>query len=94
MYDNNDNNNSTASNRFAMQKRVYMVSINKKDGTKKPVGYINIEPSFVKDAGLFGKIEQELDKALASGLVKFGGTFSIEASDKGANSVTEEDFAW
>lgn len=90
MYDNNNNNSNTYDN----QTRAYTISVAKKDGTTKAVGFINIVPTLVKDADLFAKIEQELDKAIASGAVKFSGAFSIEASDKGANAVKSNDFAW
>ena len=92
MYDNNNNNNN--SNSYDNQTRAYTISIAKKDGTTKAVGFINIVPTMVKDTSLFAKIEQELDKAIASGVVKFGGVFSIEASDKGANTAKSDDFAW
>jgi hypothetical protein len=93
MYDNNNNNVNTTT-KYEQQTRAYTVSINKKDGTSKAIGFINIVPTMVKDASLFTKIEQELDKALEAGLVKFGGAFSIEASDKGANNAKTDDFAW
>ena len=103
MYDNNDNNNNT-SDKFINQKRVYkfMVTIavgqstyyRMANGDTRQVGFLNIDPSHVKTASFFSKLEAEIDKALDSGTIKFSGAFSIEANDRGANAVTENDIAW
>jgi len=91
MYDNNDNNTS---DKFINQKRVYKFMVTMSDGSTKQVGFLNIDPSHVKTATFFSKLEAEIDKALTSGTIKFSGAFSIEASDRGANAVTENDIAW
>lgn len=91
MYDNNDNNTS---DKFINQKRVYNFMVTMSNGDTRQVGYLNIEPKYVKTASFFSKLEEEIDKALTSGTIKFSGAFSIEANDKGANAVTENDIAW
>lgn len=91
MYDNNDNNTS---DKFINQKRVYKFMVTMSDGSTKQVGFLNIDPSHVKTATFFSKLEAEIDKALTSGTIKFSGAFSIEANDRGANAVTENDIAW
>jgi len=93
MYDNNDNNNNT-SDKFINQKRVYKFMVTMANGDTRQVGFLNIDPSHVKTASFFSKLEAEIDKALDSGTIKFSGAFSIEANDRGANAVTENDIAW
>ncbi len=93
MYDNNDNN-SNSTNKFNNQKRVYKLMVNLADGNTKQVGFLNIDPQYVKTPSFFSKIEQEIDKAMASGAIKFSGAFSLEANDKGANAITEDNVAW